>query len=256
MGPWRSFRYVRVGSGFTWSECPLGRQNGTRSSRRRMSLSVPAPDRGAMIAAVRSGGVALFIFALGCGGQPTAPSAPVPEFPPPPFSVPTHPIPTGLAVVEIVGVTGSGDPSVTEAMLCRPLWLPRGGTSLRFYVDVAANGNGGWSATATAPTDTIRFDLERTGTTVGGNMLVSGAISGSARDREVSPFHSVRDVRFETASESGTAQMHGRTIGGSTVVGEIVGRFSLTDSDGVGSTCGFAAWIMNRHSPQNAPLER
>lgn len=210
-----------------------------------------------MIAAVRSGGVALCILALGCGG-PTAPSAPVPEFPPPPTSVPTHPFPTGLAVVEIVGAAGSGDPSVTEAMLCRPLWLPREGTSVRFYVDVAANGNGRWSATATAPTDTIRFDLEISGTTVAGHVLVSGTISGSARDREVDPFHRVTDVRFETASESGTAQMQGRTIGGSRpfVVGEIVGRFSFTDSDGVGSTCGLASWTMSRHAPQNTPLER
>ena len=232
----------------TWS-CP----------RREQLLSLASvSDGGAMTAAVRSGGVALFIFALGCGGQPTAPSAPVPEFPPPPIGVPTHPIPMGLAVVEIVGFALSTDPSVTEAMLCRPLWLPRGGTSVRFYVDVAANGNGGWSATATAPTDTIRFDLERTGTTVSGNMLVSGAISGSARDREVDQFHSVRDVPFETASESGTAQMQGRTFGGPTqfVIGEIVGRFSFTDSDGVGSTCGFALWTMSRHSPQNAPLAR
>jgi hypothetical protein len=45
--------------------------------------------------------------------------------------------------------------------------------------------------------------------------------------------------------------MQGRNFGGQFVTGEIAGRFSFTDSDGVGSTCGFAVWTM-----QNAPLER
>jgi hypothetical protein len=130
---------------------------------------------------------------------------------------------------------------------------------VNFYVHVTAHGNGRWTATATAPHDTIRFDLETSGApTFGGRVQVTGTIAGSVRDREVDPFHRVNDVRFETANESGATRMQGHTSGGSTpmVIGELVGRFSFTDSAGVGASCGYGGWTLSPHVPQNTPLGR
>ena len=170
-------------------------------------------------------------LAAACGGQSaTQPDASV-----------VVPLTAGQQLLTLGGFSVSFDPTFPT---CTPPGQPRAGTSVNTVVALTREG-GEWVARSAPGMGSVELRLRGTGKSVRG-YIVSGTVTGSARDMGLMGV--VRDVSVSLGSSSsgGSATFDGETASPSSslIVGKVTGTVRFSDSQGQSSTCSQIQWSM------------
>ena len=170
-------------------------------------------------------------LAAACGGQ----SATQPD------SSAVVPLTAGQQLLTLGGFSVSFDPTFPT---CMPPGQPRDGTSVNTVVALTKEG-GEWVARSAPGTGSVELRLRGTGRSVRG-YLVSGTVTGSARDMGLMGI--IRDVSVSlgSASSGEAATFDGETASPSSslIVGRVIGTVRFSDSQGHSSTCSQIQWSM------------
>lgn len=215
--------------------------------RHRGQVSSPSPDdtrrtgrsmktRSCAHSAIEGRSLAVLLWcscalAAACGGQ----SATQPD------SSAVVPLTVGQQLLTLGGFSVSFDPTFPT---CTPPGQPRDGTSVNTVVALTKEG-AEWVARSAPGTGSVELRLRGTGRSVRG-YLVSGTVTGSARDMGLMGI--IRDVSVSlgSASSGEAATFDGETASPSSslIVGRVTGTVRFSDSQGHSSTCSQIQWSM------------